>query len=94
MNGTNCQNRIDKGRLYIDNKIVGLSISQWLPCPFAIWNLLFWMAILLYLVKLSVVTHQTDVMPPNLIFIYQKSNSEHLSCRQTYNLCLRMCKQN
>ena len=21
MNGTNCQNRIDKGRLYIDNKI-------------------------------------------------------------------------
>ena len=31
--------------------MVGLSISQWLPCPFAIWNLLFGMAILLNLVK-------------------------------------------
>ena len=37
----------DKGRLHIDEKIVGLSISQWLPCPLAIWNLLFGMAILL-----------------------------------------------
>ena len=31
--------------------VVGLSISQWLSCPLAIWNLLFGMAILLYLVK-------------------------------------------
>ena len=31
-------------------QIVGLSISQWLPCPLAIWNLLFGMAILLNLV--------------------------------------------
>ena len=31
--------------------IVGLSISQWRPCPLAIWNLLFGMAILLNLVK-------------------------------------------
>ena len=30
-----------------DEKIVGLSISQWLPCPLAIWNLLFGMAVLL-----------------------------------------------
>ena len=48
------KNRIDifdKGRLHIDEKIVGLSISQWLPCPLSIWNLLFGMAILLNLVK-------------------------------------------
>ena len=32
-------------------KIVGLSVSQWLPCPLARWNLLFGMAILLNLVK-------------------------------------------
>ena len=42
-----------KGGLHIYEKIVGLSISQWLPCPLAIWNLLFEMAILLNLVKLS-----------------------------------------
>ena len=24
----------------MDEKIVGLSITQWLPCPLAIWNLL------------------------------------------------------
>ena len=35
--------------LHIDEKIVGLLISQWLPCPLAIWNLLFGMAILLNL---------------------------------------------
>ena len=50
------KNRIDrnfyKGGLHIDEKIVGLSISQWLLCPLAIWNLLFGMAILLNLVKL------------------------------------------
>ena len=40
-----------KGGLRIDERIVGLSISQWLPCPLAIWNLLFGMAILLNLVK-------------------------------------------
>ena len=45
--------KFQKDRLYlvigdiIDEKIVGLSISQWLPCPLAIWNLLFGMAILL-----------------------------------------------
>ena len=39
---------------YTDEKIVGLSISQWLPCPLAIWNLLFGMAILLNLVKFGV----------------------------------------
>ena len=37
----------DKGRLHIDEYIVGLSISQWLPCPLGIWNLLYGMAILL-----------------------------------------------
>ena len=35
----------------MDEKIVGLSISQWLPCPLAIRNLLFGMTILLNLVK-------------------------------------------
>ena len=48
------KNRIDRymmSGLHIDDKIVGLSISQWLPCPLAIWNLLFGMAILLNLVK-------------------------------------------
>ena len=40
----------DKGRLHIDDKFVEFSISQWLPCPLAIWNLLFGMAILLNLV--------------------------------------------
>ena len=34
---------------YTDEKIVGLSISQWLPCPLVIWNLLFEIAILLNL---------------------------------------------
>ena len=37
---------------YTDDKIVGLSISQWLPCPLTIWNLLFGMAILLNLLLL------------------------------------------
>ena len=40
---------VDNG-LHIYEKIVGLSISQWLPCPLAIWNLLFGMAILLNVV--------------------------------------------
>ena len=48
------KNRIDMylirvGYRWIYEKIVGLSISQWLPCPLAIWNLLFGMAILLNL---------------------------------------------
>ena len=42
------KNKID--RYHINEKIVGLSISQRLPCPLAIWNLLFAMAILLNLV--------------------------------------------
>ena len=48
------KNRIDRYLIsagYTDEKTVGLSISQWLPCPLAIWNLLFGMAILLNLVK-------------------------------------------
>ena len=48
------KNRTDRYLIrvgYTDEKIVGLSISQWLPCPLAIWNLLFGMAILLNLVK-------------------------------------------
>ena len=32
------ENRIDMVRLYIDDKIVELSIGQWLPCPLATWN--------------------------------------------------------
>ena len=49
------KNRIDiifdKGRLHIYDIFFELSISQWLPCPLAILNLLFGMAILLNLVK-------------------------------------------
>ena len=53
------------GGLHIDDKIVGLSISQWLPCPLAIWNVLFGMAILLNLVKREDLLVRTisDVMP-------------------------------
>ena len=43
----------DKGGLQIDEKMFGLSISQWLPFPLAMWNLLCGMAILLNLVKSS-----------------------------------------
>ena len=77
------KNRIDrylkKGGLHIDEKIVGLWISQWLPCPLAIWNLLFGMAILLNLVKL-----------PYLVNIF--CSNEHcftLPCRGD-NLSIRM----
>ena len=35
----------------MNDKIVGLSISQWLPCPLAIWNLLLGVAILLTVLK-------------------------------------------
>ena len=48
------KNRIDRYLIrtgYTDEKIVGLSISQWLPCPLVVWNLLFGMTILLNLVK-------------------------------------------
>ena len=38
-----------------------ISISQWLPCPLAIWNLLFEMAILLNLVKSMIVALSTIV---------------------------------
>ena len=41
------------GGLHIDEKFFCLSINQWLPCPLAIWNLLFGMAVLLNLVKNS-----------------------------------------
>ena len=55
------KNRIDrlydKSGLHIDDKIVGFSISQWLPWPLAIWNLLFGMAILLNLVKSCIRMH-------------------------------------
>ena len=47
------KNRIDRYLIrvcytivHIDEKIVGLSISQWLPCPIAIQNLLLGMVIL------------------------------------------------
>ena len=45
----------DRGGLFIDDTCVGLSISQWLPCPLAIWNLLFGVAILLNLVKIVII---------------------------------------
>ena len=40
-----------KNRIDIDEKMYRLPISQWLPCPLAIWNLLFGMAILLNFFK-------------------------------------------
>ena len=48
------KNSIDRyliraGYIYIYDTIVGISVSQWLPCPLVIWNLLFGMAILLNL---------------------------------------------
>ena len=48
------KNRIDRYMIragYTYDKIVGLLISQLLPCPLAIWNLLFGMAILFNLAK-------------------------------------------
>ena len=48
MNGTDCQLIV---LMLVIETIIGLSISQWFPCPLAIWNLLFGMAILLNLVK-------------------------------------------
>ena len=49
------KNRIDryliKGGIRIDEKIVGHSISQGLPCLLVIWNLVFWVAILLNILK-------------------------------------------
>ena len=63
------KNRIDRyliSGLHIDEKIVGLSIRQWLPCPLAIWNLLFGMAILLNLVKPhNPATPHHQRMPPH-----------------------------
>ena len=52
----------DKGGLHIDEKIVGLSISEWLPCPLAIWNLLFGMATLLNLVKCVVMLSMSMII--------------------------------
>ena len=56
----------DKGGLYKDDNIVGISISQWLPCPLAIWNLLFEMAILLNLVKTLLISLLTSFLRSRL----------------------------
>ena len=53
------------GGLHIDDNIVGLSISQWLSCPLAIWNLLFGMAILLHLVKKTYVLSSEPTYAPS-----------------------------
>ena len=59
----------DKGGLHIDDKIVGLSISQWLPCPLAIWNLLFGMAVLLNLNRNWIINrYKCASCPPPYIF--------------------------
>ena len=47
------KNRID--RYLMNQNIFGLSISQWLPCPLAIWNLLFGMAILLNIILVNLI---------------------------------------
>ena len=45
-----CKNKIDRylirGKIYIDEKCVGILISQWLPCPLAMWSLWLWMTAL------------------------------------------------
>ena len=46
--------------------MVGFSISQSLPCPLAIWYLLFGMAILLNIVK----SKHVDILLYILVFIY------------------------
>ena len=58
----NRNDRYLQGGLHIDENIFGLSKSQWLPCPLAIWNVLFEMTILLNLVKFYYVdcTHCVD----------------------------------
>ena len=47
---------IDKNATDVFFFVLLLSISQWLPCPLAIWNLLFGMAILLNLVIIFTIT--------------------------------------
>ena len=51
---------------HIDEKMVGFSISQSLPCPLPIWNFLFGMAILLNIVK----SKHVDILLYILVFIY------------------------
>ena len=64
----------DKGGLHIDEKIVGLSISQWLPCPFAIWNLVFGMAILLNLVKVFKIVNGYEDIDRNIFFKFKEGS--------------------
>ena len=76
------KNRIDisdKGGLHIDEKIVGLSISQWLPCPLAIWNLLFEMAILLNLVKYNILFILEDKRMPTYTNKWEPQTYSYLS---------------
>ena len=63
----------NKGGLHIVEQIVGLSISQWLPCPLAILNLLFGMAILLNLVK------SRDHLKTYIAERYEMKQSLHIS---------------
>ena len=58
------------GGLHIDDKIVGLSISKWLPCPLAIWNFLFGMAILLSLVKIHTAAFQHADFLTQMSFVF------------------------
>ena len=73
------------GGLHIDEKNVGHSISQWLPCPLAIWNLLFGMAILLNLVKSSLFLNSGQDprhvgASPHLIQLHIEPTQLCLSC--------------
>ena len=61
------KNRIDRYLIragYTEMNIFLDSISQWLPCALAIWNLLFGMAILLNLVKSTVwlIVHECETI--------------------------------
>ena len=64
-----------------------LSISQWLPCPLAIWNLLFDMAILLNLVTHNdmVVTYDMVVAHNALVVTYNDMVVTHKDMVVTHN---------
>ena len=82
----------DKGGLHIDEKIVGLSISQWLPCPLAIWNLLFGMAILLNLVltRFAIQAKGPDGKWTRKPLAYRESNNVHLLITRPPDICVNL----
>ena len=84
--------------LHIDEKIVRLSICQWLPCPLAIWNLLFGMAILLNLDKQMPVGNlmsdtQTDSICKRVTIINRMVCLKSLDTPEGITNCSDLAKQ-